>query len=807
MNDVASVEVLKDASSAAIYGSRGAAGVIMITTKQGKSGKTKFNLDTYYGVNSAVKNERPYPDLSDWIKKTGSTPQSDYIALLGTETDWFDEMVDGGTIQNYSLSAEGGNDATNFHISGGYLKNEGILLTDEFERFNARINLNAKVNNRIEMGFAVNPGFSKIRNFPMRFHDQIRQSSWLPIYHTEHTISLMNQTKYPDVVVGDYVWEDHFDNMPSAANEIRTSGDPNPYQRVVERNFNQKNLNLLSNAYLTVNILEGLKFRTALAIEYRTTETENRTGIKAHKSPADAVTAISSFQNSHWVFENYFTYDKTLGDHELNTVLGFSAEKSNNYNTSLAASGYLYDYIPTISDANTITSGNTSRESSTLASFFGRINYAFSEKYLASVSLRRDGSSRFGDDSKWGLFPAFSAGWRISREAFLMNSNVISELKLRASYGINGQDAAGMYAHLGLIDAVSPVFGGSLEPGFAPSKIGNSTLQWQKSKEFSPGFDLGLWNNRILLSVEYYNKTSEQLLLDRPVSAITGFTTVIVNQGIVKNKGIDVELTSNNISGSAFSWKSTFLFSKYNNELVDFAGADSTIFSIDPKRAFEFIAIEGQPISSYFGYEVAGEIDPMYIRNPLYPIGGVAQDSYVVDQNGDGKITSDDKVILGDPHPDFTWSLVNNFRFKNIDLAFTFSGSHGAKVVNMDSQYIENHFHANMDYDPALFPAEERSMVREKIFTDYIVQDGSYIALRTVNLGFTFPDKLTSRLAIENLRIYAAASNPLFFMSKEYTGYNPEGANEGQQNPLTYGYQRGSHPLIRSFTLGINLSF
>ncbi len=421
------------------------------------------------------------------------------------------------------------------------------------------------------------------------------------------------------------------------------------------------------------------------------------------------------------------------------------------------------------------------------------------------ASIRRDGSSSFGEDTKWGLFPAVSVGWRVSQEDFLIDNSVISDLKVRASFGQNGKNAAGAYDHLGLVSPTSAIIAGQSTTGFYPSQGANPLLAWQKSTEINFGFDLGLYKDRIFASFEVYSKQSEDLLLNMPTSIITGYESAIMNIGQVDNKGFEIELSSFNVVTDNFSWKSSATFTKNKTTLVDFGGADSTISTVESKRPFEFMAIEGENIVNYWGYEMEKDIDPQYLNNPYYPIGGVAQDAYIVDQNGDGVIDDRDKKVLGSPDPDFVWSLTNSFTYKNFDLSFTFQGSHGAEVVNMDRQYLENLFSSNMDYNSSFTDAD---MVEQKIFTDYLVQDASYIALRTFNLGYTLPGSFASKFGLENTRIYIAANNMFYWWSDEYTSYNPEGnfVND-DMTPLTVGYQKGSAPLAKTFIVGLSLNF
>jgi hypothetical protein len=294
------------------------------------------------------------------------------------------------------------------------------------------------------------------------------------------------------------------------------------------------------------------------------------------------------------------------------------------------------------------------------------------------------------------------------------------------------------------------------------------------------------------------------LLIDLPVAAVTGFETALVNRGEVKNEGFELELRSKNIRTNDFSWTSSALFTRNKNTLVDFAGSSGLISIIDDKRPAEWISLEGHPISSFYGYVVSSQIDTQYIKNPFYPINGQAQDVYVKDLNGDGIIDTDDRTVLGTPYPDLVWSFSNNFKYKNVDFSFMFQGSYGAEVRNINSQYINNEFASNQDSTSDLPNAD---FTTQRIFTSDDVQDASYVALRNVNLGYTFSKEMLKKFGIGKMRLYVAGQNLLYFMSKDYTGYNPEGITDGSSNPLTYGYQKGAAPIYKTVSFGLNVEF
>ncbi|MGB0789666.1 MAG: SusC/RagA family TonB-linked outer membrane protein, partial [Marinirhabdus sp.] len=312
-----------------------------------------------------------------------------------------------------------------------------------------------------------------------------------------------------------------------------------------------------------------------------------------------------------------------------------------------------------------------------------------------------------------------------------------------------------------------------------------------------------LFNNFLSGSVDYYKRTSDELLLYNPISVTTGFGNALVNLGVVENKGIEVELRTRNISTENFRWATTLLLSKNENELVDFADSNGQIQNVDSKRAAEWINLEGQPISSFYGWVVDRDIPLEFIKNPYFPIGAEAQDVYVKDLNGDGLIDDDDKTIIGNPYPDLIWSLSNEVRFKNVDLSFLLQGSHGAEIRNMGDQYLFNQFNSNQDF---ISSTPDQGFIRQKIFTNDIIQDASYVALRNFNLGFSFTDGMLDTLGFfDSFRVYASGQNLFYWTADGYTGFNPESIND--TSPTTYGYQRAGSPIFKTISLGLNIEF
>ncbi len=834
MNSVESFEVLKDAASTAIYGSRGARGVIMITTKQGKEGKTKFSYNTYTGLKQARQSDAYYLTVAETaaaeLAATGSiSDRTRYKRLIGVDTNWQDIIFDGGIITNHSFSARGGNESTKFSASVNYLHDEGVLLTDDFKKYNLDLKVDTKVSKKLSFGARVTPTLTDRRRFDGSTHDILRQPSWLPVYLDANTIQFVNRTrdngKYANVQIGDYAIQRMFDDfdlangvpMPNggAGLDISNTSNTNPAAKVLERDRTDDKFKIFGSMYLKYKVAKGLSFRTTFGGDLQYTKYRRWQGVESHRNgAANASLELLNTNRTHLLTENYFTYDNDFGKHEFNAVVGMSAESWETELNGSFGSGYTSDLLQTLSaaDQTTVISESEAYEER-LLSFFGRVNYSYDDgKYLASISLRTDGSSVFGPNNKYGFFPAASVGWSLHKENFLKESKSVNNLKVRVSYGITGNKdlrtfprnyQIESYPFLSLLAPSTAVLDGTVTQAINPINIANPDLRWEKSIEFNPGVDFGFFNNRITGSLDYYIKTSKDLIIDNPISTTTGFASSLVNIGEVENKGFELELSTRNISNENFKWSSTIIASRNENTLVDFADSNGQIQNVDSKRAAEWINLVGNPISSFYGWVVDKDIPLEYINNPYHPVGAQPQDVYVKDLNGDGLIDDDDKTILGDPYPDLIWSFANNFNIGNVDFSFMFQGSHGAQVRNMGDQYIFNHFNSAQDFDPVTTPNQQ--FIKEKIFTNDIVQDASYIALRNVNLGYNFKYDMLQKLGLSRLRVYATGQNLLYLTADDYTGFNPESINTTV--PGTYGYQRAGSPVFSTISLGVNVEF
>ena len=821
MNEVESFDVLKDAASSAIYGSRGSNGVILITTKQGKEGKTRFTYNTFTGFKEARQSDDYYFTVRETaaaeLAANGSlSNRTAYKVLLteatGIDRDWQDVVFEGGTISTHSFSARGGTKNTKFSANFGYLHDEGVLLTDDFKRYNARFKIDTKVGEDFRFGANLAPSYTRRRRFDGSTHDILRQAPWLPLYHDANSIQFVDFNTYPNVQIGDYAIQRHFDNYDlfgdgSVSQDISNTSNTNPAAKVFERDRNDYKFKMAGLFYGQYKIIDGLTVRASIGGDYQNTYRDRWQGVESNRNGAAAASYFVSNENRwHILADTYFTYDKTFGGHELNIIAGISSEKWEYQGESALGSGYTSDLIRTLSAATILNEIESYKLEEAFRSYFARVNYVYKDKYLASLSYRRDGSSIFGVDKKYGNFPAASVGWRISEEDFLSESDVLSNLKFRVSYGFTGNKDIDTNDRIVDLYPSIPLLGTDVynsSAAFIALNIENPGLQWERLEEFNPGIDFGFFNNKISGSIDYYVRTSDKLLLFNPVAAPTGFSEALVNLGEVKNSGVEIELRTRNITNEDFSWSTTLLASMNENELVDFADSNGQIQNVDSKRAAEWINLVGNPISSFYGWVVDRDIPLEFINDPYHPVGGQAQDVYVKDLNGDGLIDDDDKTILGSPYPDLIWSLSNQFRYRDFDLSFLFQGSHGAEVRNMGDQYLFNHFNSAQDFDTATTP--DQGFIREKIFTDDIIQNASYVALRNVTIGYNLPSDTVQKFGLSTLRIYATGQNLMYLTADGYTGFNPESINN--TSPTTYGYQRAGSPIFSTISIGLNVEF
>ncbi|WP_434036773.1 SusC/RagA family TonB-linked outer membrane protein [Formosa sp. 4Alg 33] len=876
-NNIESLSVLKDASSVAIYGSRGANGVILVTLKEGIAGKTSFSYNTFTGYKYTTNNDNFNTTISDernrlnGLQETVSaiSPDSpryedinryydnayaeleamDFIASLGSgETNWQDEIFNGGFIKNHSLAVRGGTDLTSYTASLGFLEDEGVVLNDNFTKYNARIKVDSKSKNKkIKFGANLSANYNDQVRVPTRFTDPLRQYGHLPLYLTEeHMPYVTNFSTEPGVStdagklfenlgVGSYGFSRAFDHvftvdpnnpraiardpntglplvsdLTSGGLTLSTTKNVHPLVHYLERSRLSKKLSLNTSAYLDFKLAKGLSFRQGISGVFRHSKSNNADYLYGQENrDQESFRLESRDELNQYAFESLLKYNTSFGKHDFNSVFGFEYTRRDFYTQESEAVGYTNDFNNNIALADggtTFTDNGTDK----LVSYFGRIDYNYDEKYLVQLSARTDGSTRFGTNTRFGFFPAASVGWIMSNEDFLSSSDFITFLKLRASYGISGSNeiTSNIFNSLYRFEETFSTVGYNGLTGVKAVTLANQDLGWEQLVEFNPGIDVTFGRGIISLGVDYYTRSSKDLILFAPVPGVYGTDNYLQNLGEVKNEGVEIELSARIISTENFSWRASGQFSLNRNEVVSLGKNDQIISRIDQDtRATEFIARNGQPITSFYGWVYEKEIPLEWVDNPFNRFNNDFADVYVKDLNNDGIIDDEDRTEIGNPYPDFNWGVNTDIRLYDFDFAMQWQGSQGGevRVADLDQLYYASESSVN---EVANFP--DRDLTVHRRFTDDHIQDASFIALRNVTIGYTIPESFTSKYKIDRLRFYLSGENLLFFTASDYEGFNPEAAGQTSDNantPLTAGYQRGDGPIVRTISAGINFQF
>ncbi|WP_228054846.1 SusC/RagA family TonB-linked outer membrane protein [Kordia antarctica] len=859
-NDIESLEVLKDAASSAIYGSRGANGVILVTTKKGKTGKTTFSYNTYFSTSSKYQRDNLNMNANKWANTiesniaNGSFDVSEVDpALLNYRINAYrnspgaispeEWLFQNGNSTSHDLSMSGGNENVKYFASIGYQDTEGIAITQEFERINARLNIDAKLGDKLKAGLSFN-GFKSDR--AILAHDQrdlLRAYGVHPIYHTAESIAFVQQLDVEAQNLGLSPFDDGYRggslgvdlgvnssiytlqpgdtaqdwHYGRSGNGIGGSGDAGPATKLDNAERTQRTYFANVNTYLQYTIIEGLNIKTVLGADVNDTQDYYYQGLEADSRLRTNQTDLdqTDVKRSSILSVTTLDYSKQIGKHDIAALVGVEFQNFYIDGTALRGTNVPYGDIVNYNLLDPADITVTERdEEINRQSIFGRINYAYDNRYLASVSVRRDGDSRFGANEKHATFPALSLGWNVHNESFY-ESELLSLLKLRFSIGSLGTTAfLGAYDALSLLNSGPSVFGNAFG---IPNNIANPDLTWQTNTETNFGTDLGFVNNRFRLSVDYYTSNIEDILLSRSVSEVLGTTSVLINSGDVESTGLEFELSATIINNDDFSWNVSGNLSTVNTEIKDLDGLDElppTVYG-QSGRGPEFRNYVGGEIGEMWGLETTGEIEMIHVADPTRTVGATSGEYYVKDQNGDGVINRDDYVKIGQNTPDFYWGFNSQMKYKDFDMSLQFQGSHGAEVFNIDPLYWQSQFGGRLRdsfdaNDDGIADANGRHFTRARDQTDAVIQDASYVALRNLTIGYTLDSDLTNKFGISSLRVYAAATNLLYFWSSDYTSFNPEGietTNGGYLGPTTSGVQVGASPVARSFTFGLNVNF
>jgi len=866
--DVESVEVLKDAASAAIYGSRGASGVILITTKSGVADKVKYNFK--YSIGQKKDYKRYYVmSTSEYVsllfqemalKKTdpsviqsGNTVTAgDRAAYIieqtmrgGVGTDWQSECLKPGLFQNMQLSASGGKKDVRYFISGGFQNDEGIMNKSGYQKYNVRAKIGVDLGKNVKMNFNINPSYSKKGSPSENYTNFYRFPSFLPVRHNAATAAQVNRNvQWANIVAGDYAHPRHFSGLPYAGFMpdgtwyTTTSANPsgsaqnNPKSSVDMQNNNTNEYRLQASVDLTVTILPGLNFKT-LASSYL--NYTNGLNFANRNASADGIPNKGIYTNNSNIdllSENTFTYAKNIKQHSINLLAGFTTQKTSINKDQVTGTDYPSDNITTLNNATLIDKGGTftTKNQIGLISYLGRITYAYANKYLLSASMRADGSSYFAPGNKWGSFPSISAGWVVSQEKFMDKVKWLNNLKLRASYGATGNNRITDFAWLDLLYSANYPFGSgngtsTSGQGASASFLGNPDITWERTFSNNFGLDLSILKNKISLSVDVYESNTEKLLLQQSAMAFTGVPQFWNNNGSLKNNGIEVELNTKNINKKDFKWSTSFNISHTQNKVTEL-GKEAYLLNYG-ERVEVYQSKIGEPLVQYFGYKTDGiwlsqaQIDDAKAKGltsnltNVFTPGGLK----LVDLNGDNVLDANDRTTIGNPYPDFTWGMTNTINFKAIDLSFSFQGIQGGKIINGDQNYSEaqrtvSAYNTNR-WVSAMYPGDGKTPTGvgsggfNWMLTDYVVDDASYYSLRDVVVGLTLPKSTIKKLGLSSARIYFSAQNLFFKFADNYNGINPEArSNSGPYaSSLIDGYQRGGFPINKTFLFGADINF
>lgn len=819
-NDIESIEILKDASATAIYGSRGANGVVLITTKRGKAGTGTVTFDSYYNLQEVANkldllNAAEFADfVNDAKLNANATPVYVNPKNLGEGTDWQNELFRRAPMTSYQLSFSGGDDKTKYAISGGYLDQDGIIINSNFKRYTFRTNLDRELSKRLTVGS--NMSYARITSSGVLTN----AGTIVPGVVTAAILFNPVLPVYDSTVKGGYTFEN--DRGKILGNPIADAKEYNSYTT---------SSRVIGNVYARYKLTNDLEFKTSFGID-AFTQKENSFGPNFLKrtQASQGEAAIGTVQGLTWLNENTFTYNKSWKDkHNINAVAGYTMQKFQN--ESLFA--YAFDFPDDRTGYHNISAGLEPQKSVngesqwSLVSFLGRVNYTFNDKYLFTVTGRIDGSSKFAEGHKYGYFPSGAFAWRISKEKFMQQLSAVSDLKFRVSYGVIGNQAIPPYQSLALVGPYGEgVFnssaGSEVYTGREPLSYVNKNLKWESTKQFDVGIDLGLFKNRLLLTADYYTKLTYDLLLSTPIPTTSGFQTTLLNVGNISNKGFDFDIRSVNTTG-ALKWNTALNISVNRNKVTNLNTAtDILLLGGSLLRT-------GLPIGTFYGYIFDGifQSDEEAAKSPVL-IGqeqgssnpaaqAKAGDRKYRDINGDGKIDASDRTILGSAQPKFTWGLNNTFTYKGFDLSFFFQGSQGNKMANFNSFDLLNFTgQNNVLAEAALdrWSPENHSNKNPRplssgsldvgIFSSVIVEDASYARLKNITLGYRIPLKVLDKAKIKSLRVYVSATN--LWTLTDYTGYDPEANTYGQSTTLI-GIDAGGYPQAKTYQAGVTISF
>jgi len=777
-NNIKSVSILKDASAAAIYGARAGNGVVLIETIDGAKGETKMKVNSYYGVQE-VYEQQEMMNASEWKDYVRSFDpgfiKNDLQNLVGDttiNTNWQDRVLRKAPIANVELSVSGGSDDTRFFLSGRYFKQEGVVLGTDYDKFNTRVNVDHDVSDVFKVGAKLSLTYTD--NSRVRGDQSINgvlpnAVSMPPVY----------PVKNPD---GSYFQGAWWDNPVAIGNEVVNKA---------------KSFRSLANFFGEYDILEGLTFKNQWGVDiYNLHERRFEPSIVQSAMNENGFGVDATSEVSKLTQQSTLKYIKTLNDnHNFNFLLGYSFELERRRYNSISGKNFPTDELEYLASAGTIEDGSSNAINEGIQSFFGRVKYNYDNKYIVSLSLRRDGSSNFGPNNKYATFPSGSFAWRMAEESFLDGAEWLDELKYRISYGLTGNDQIGNLNYLPLFSSGYNYRGSS---GIIPTQIPNNDLKWESTANFNTGFNLAMFDERFIIEADlYYNKTTD-LLLDRPLPGSSGYTIYAANVGSLENKGLELALNTDILRETDFKWNSDFNISFNRNKVLEmYKGQPITNVGRGNNAA-----IEGEPLSVFYMYKSLG-VDPS------------TGELVFEDVNNDGRYTDADRQVVGDPNPDFTGGFTNNFSYKNFSLSIFLQFTYGNDIYNGVRQYTENMTLGTNDNQlttikdrwkepgDVTYVPKYNGKYNNQISSQFI-EDGSFLRVKNITLNYRLGDEVLKNMFLNSARIYLKAEN--LYTLTGYSGMDPE-VNYSGVGTIRAGTDFFTYPQVRTWTAGVKFQF
>jgi len=821
-NDIQSLEVLKDATATAIYGARGANGVVLVTTKRGssKKGKTTITLDTYAGRSDALDKIELFsgPEFAEYVREAyratggykdaagnpvptgvadaaadakvavlGGDPEVAAGILANRNTNYQDLILKPGLMQNHTLGVQGGNERTAFYLSAGFFQDKGITKGLDYTRYSLRANIDHTINNFLNVGLSSYMMFSDRNGENLNPYSFTLQQNPLGRPYDDNGNLIFSPTN--DALLTNPL----FEIIPGAQVD------------------NTKRYRIFNSIYAEAKITNGLKYRVNFGPDFTLSRWGRFIGSLTNaRKGGDAQALNENRFGFDWTLENIVTYEKAVGRHQFNFtgLQSIQKDRFELYRTEVTGVPAETQKFFSLGTAGAVQAIRSDLVEWTINSYMGRLNYAFDDKYLLTLTLRRDGSSRFGENTKYGNFPGVAFGWNIAHEAFMKSVNWVDALKLRAGWGKVGNQAVSPYQTQGLLSRTTYAWGTTAAFGYRPSTIGNPDLRWESSATANLGLDFSIFKGRLQGTIEVYKTDTESLLLSDFLPGSTGFNAVTRNVGHTRNKGIEFNITSTNINTNSFKWETDLAFSKNTEAIVELYNG-----KVDDLGNRWFI---GKPLNTYFDYKKIG-IWQTNEADLAKSFGSEVGQIKIQDTNGDGRINAADRVILGSDIPDFQAGLTNRFSYKGFDFNFFLYASIGQKIVSgfhqNNNALAGRYQQIKVDYwtpnNPTNeFPRPKSTQEFPVLNTSLIYFDGSFIKLRNVNFGYTFPASWSKKLRAESVRVFSSIQQPFIwseFRSK-YNGVDPEATITSSANGIT-AVNNGITPATRVVTFGFNFKF